>query len=126
MTSTTKASPAASFLVPPPPGRRPRTYRIIALFAGLVVLLLVLSAVHLTQGTANLSVSELVRALRPWAHPDPERAQAVAVLVASRFPRLAAALLVGLAVGVAGGVLQSVARNPLASPDTLAVNAGAY
>ncbi|MFD0525329.1 iron ABC transporter permease [Paractinoplanes durhamensis] len=41
-------------------------------------------------------------------------------------PRLAAALLVGIGVGVAGGVFQSVARNPLASPDTLAVNAGAY
>jgi iron complex transport system permease protein len=48
------------------------------------------------------------------------------VLVASRLPRLLAALLVGLAVGVAGATLQSVARNPLASPDTLAVNAGAY
>ena len=48
------------------------------------------------------------------------------MLVASRLPRLLAALLVGLAVGVAGATLQSVARNPLASPDTLAVNAGAY
>ncbi|MFC8600309.1 iron ABC transporter permease, partial [Isoptericola sp. NPDC057191] len=50
----------------------------------------------------------------------------VAVLVSSRLPRLLAGLLVGAALGVAGAVLQSVARNPLASPDTLAVNAGAY
>ncbi len=41
-------------------------------------------------------------------------------------PRLLAGLLLGVALGVAGAVLQSVARNPLASPDTLAVNAGAY
>ena len=34
--------------------------------------------------------------------------------------------LVGVALGMSGGALQSVARNPLASPDTLAVNAGAY
>ncbi|WP_030443344.1 iron ABC transporter permease [Actinoplanes subtropicus] len=123
MTSTINAPDQV--VAPPAPGR-PRPYRIVVLFAGLIVLLVVLSAIHLAQGTANLSVSELLRALWPWAHQDTERSQAVAVLVASRVPRLAAALLVGLAAGVAGGVVQSVARNPLASPDTLAVNAGAY
>ena len=48
------------------------------------------------------------------------------MLVASRAPRVLAALLVGTALGLSGSALQSVARNPLASPDTLAVNAGAY
>jgi iron complex transport system permease protein len=48
------------------------------------------------------------------------------VLIASRLPRLLAGVLVGLALGVAGAGLQSLARNPLASPDTLGVNAGAY
>src|SRR5690606_4643783 len=48
------------------------------------------------------------------------------ILVASRLPRLLAAVTVGVALGVAGGLLQSVARNNLASPDTLGVNAGAY
>src|SRR5690606_20579123 len=48
------------------------------------------------------------------------------ILLGSRLPRLAAALVVGVALGVAGAVLQSVARNALASPDTLAVSAGAY
>ncbi|MCM4077527.1 iron ABC transporter permease [Paractinoplanes hotanensis] len=102
------------------------TYGVVAVFAGAVALLLVLSAVHLTQGTAALSVAELVRAILPGSAADDARSQAVAVLVASRLPRLFAALLVGLAVGISGAVLQSVARNPLASPDTLAVNAGAY
>jgi iron complex transport system permease protein len=37
-----------------------------------------------------------------------------------------AGVLVGVALGLAGAGLQSVARNPLASPDTLGVNAGAY
>src|SRR3954447_12305247 len=128
MTSTTAASPAASATpdatVTPPAGERPRAYGVIALFAGAVVLLVVLGAVHLTQGTAHLATGELLRALWPWAQDDGDRAQAVAVLVASRLPRLAAALLVGVAVGISGGVLQSVARNSLASPDTLAVSAG--
>ena len=48
------------------------------------------------------------------------------MLVASRLPRLLAGLTVGVALGFAGAALQSVARNPLASPDTLAVNAGAH
>jgi iron complex transport system permease protein len=97
-----------------------------AVFIGAGLLLLVLSAVHLTQGTAQLSVGDVLHAVVPWAHDDGTRGEAVAVLVASRLPRLMAALLAGVAIGIAGGSLQSVARNPLASPDTLGVNAGAY
>ncbi|MEV4351222.1 iron ABC transporter permease [Actinoplanes sp. NPDC049596] len=100
-----------------------RVVGVVAVFVTGVVLLAVLAAVHLTQGTASLGLGELLKALNPWATGNDE---AVAVLVASRLPRLGAALLVGLAVGIAGAVLQSVARNPLAAPDTLAVNAGAY
>ncbi|MFC8037015.1 iron ABC transporter permease, partial [Streptomyces griseoincarnatus] len=48
------------------------------------------------------------------------------VVIASRLPRMAAGLLVGAALGVAGLALQAVSRNVLASPDTLAVNAGSY
>ncbi|WP_127502116.1 iron ABC transporter permease [Actinoplanes solisilvae] len=123
MTSTTAPAPPAA---PSFKTNGPKTYGIIAVFAVAVVLLLVLAAVHLTQGTAALSAGELLRAILPGSSSDDAREQAVAVLVASRLPRLFAALLVGLAVGIAGAVLQSVARNPLASPDTLAVNAGAY
>ncbi len=49
-----------------------------------------------------------------------------AVVMASRLPRMLAGIVVGLALGVAGAALQSISRNVLASPDTLAVNAGAY
>jgi iron complex transport system permease protein len=48
------------------------------------------------------------------------------VVTASRLPRLAAAVLVGCALGASGAALQGVSRNPLAAPDTLAVNAGAH
>ena len=49
-----------------------------------------------------------------------------AVLLGSRLPRLLAGLVVGVALGVAGVLVQGVTRNPLASSDTLGVNAGAY
>jgi iron complex transport system permease protein len=127
VTGTTQVpSPAAVTTAPGGgvPARQP--LRAFGVFAGAGVLLLALSTVHLTQGTANLGVGELINAVLPGAAEDGARAEAVAVLVASRLPRLLAALLAGVAIGMAGGTLQSVARNPLAAPDTLGVNAGAY
>jgi len=103
------------------PARRAAPVRVVAAFALAVVAVLVLAAVHLTQGTADVGALDVLRAA-VGADTD----GTVAVLVSSRLPRLLAGLLVGVALGVAGAVLQSVARNPLASPDTLAVNAGAY
>jgi iron complex transport system permease protein len=42
-----------------------------------------------------------------------------------RAPRIAAAVLVGLALGMSGALIQTFARNPLASPDILGVTGGA-
>lgn len=42
-----------------------------------------------------------------------------------RLPRMFTGLLVGAALGVAGGLIQTVARNPLASPDIIGVTHGA-
>ncbi|ARK32890.1 FecCD family ABC transporter permease [Halalkalibacter krulwichiae] len=42
-----------------------------------------------------------------------------------RLPRIFAAMLVGMALAVAGGILQGMIRNHLASPDTIGVTAGA-
>ncbi len=42
-----------------------------------------------------------------------------------RMPRGIAALLVGAAFGLSGAIFQRLARNPLASPDIIGINAGA-
>ena len=42
-----------------------------------------------------------------------------------RLPRLALSILIGASVAVSGVILQGIARNDLASPDTVGVNAGA-
>ncbi|MFI2618078.1 FecCD family ABC transporter permease [Streptomyces sp. NPDC018584] len=42
-----------------------------------------------------------------------------------REPRMVVGLLVGAAFGVAGGLIQTVARNPLASPDIIGISQGA-
>jgi iron complex transport system permease protein len=98
-----------------------RGSRLAVLVVVAVVAVLVVSAVHLTQGTSSVGPLDLLR-LAVGERQD----GTAAVFVASRLPRLLAGLLVGAALGLAGAALQSVARNPLASPDTLGVNAGAY
>jgi len=52
---------------------------------------------------------------------DPERM----VLLYATLPRLVMAMLCGAALSIAGAILQQVLRNPLASPTTLGVDAGA-
>ncbi|MGC5311666.1 iron ABC transporter permease [Micromonospora zamorensis] len=104
----------------PAPGGRLAVPRVAAVFVAAILLLLVVGAVHLTQGTSTVGALDL---LRLATGADDEAAR---VLIASRLPRLLAGLAIGVALGFAGAALQSIARNPLASPDTLAVNAGAH
>lgn len=84
----------------------------LLLFAG--------AAISLAIGETSLSIGEVLQALVGAGDPLAEL-----VVVEFRGPRVAAAILVGCSLAVAGAVLQSVARNPLASPDLLGINAGA-
>ncbi|WP_408897217.1 FecCD family ABC transporter permease [Nocardioides sp. R1-1] len=43
----------------------------------------------------------------------------------SRLPRVATALLIGLALGMSGSIFQTVSRNPLGSPDVIGFETGA-
>lgn len=47
------------------------------------------------------------------------------VVQSFRLPRIIVALLVGMGLAVAGGILQGMIRNPLASPDILGITGGA-
>lgn len=90
----------------------------LALGAALLAALLALSAWHASQGTTQLGFGELIG----WLAGEPGNAS---VIIESRLPRIAAAIVVGLALGAAGYAMQTLTGNPLASPDTLAVNGGA-
>ncbi|MEV8020259.1 iron ABC transporter permease [Streptomyces sp. NPDC086554] len=92
-----------------------------AVTAGLLLLVAVLAVVDITQGTADVAAQEIVKALTGRADAGDS-----SVVIASRLPRMAAGLLVGVCLGMAGAALQAVSRNVLAAPDTLAVNAGSY
>ncbi|MFB6518846.1 FecCD family ABC transporter permease [Streptomyces sp. NPDC056401] len=47
------------------------------------------------------------------------------VIMDLRMPRALAGLVVGIALGMSGAITQSIARNPLASPDILGITGGA-
>ncbi|MEE2060740.1 iron ABC transporter permease [Rhodococcus artemisiae] len=99
--------------------------------SGITVLVTLLAAVvvvglwHLTQGTSGVGTWDLVR-LALGAQESVGGVSVGDIFSDSRLPRLCAGAAVGITLGVAGALLQSVTRNPLASPDTLAVTAGAY
>lgn len=92
--------------------------RSIFLAAGL--LCLASATLSLTQGAANLSLRQLWQAL---CQGPAETAGRIFWYV--RLPRTAACLLSGAALAVAGGVIQGVLANKLASPSIIGVNAGA-
>jgi len=97
----------------------------IGLLVALLVAVVVVGLWHLTQGTSGIGAADLWRALLG----DDVAVGGVPVadvFTGSRLPRLFAGIAVGFALGVAGALLQSITRNALASPDTLAVTAGAY
>ncbi|MFE6937966.1 iron ABC transporter permease [Streptomyces chartreusis] len=108
-----------------PPAIRPPTAPsrtgAAAVTAALVLLVAALAVVDITQGTAAVGAGEVLKALTGRAD-----AADASVVIASRLPRMTAGLLVGALLGMAGTALQAVSRNVLASPDTLAVNAGSY
>ncbi|ATL25709.1 iron ABC transporter permease [Streptomyces formicae] len=92
-----------------------------AVTAALLLLVAALAVVDITQGTAAVGPAEIWKAFTGSADTSD-----ASVVVASRLPRMTAGLLVGAVLGIAGAALQAVSRNVLASPDTLAVNAGSY
>ena len=95
---------------------RTRTLWVCAVF---FVLLAVLFSVTLLLGEAGLTAREVLDALTGRAS-DLTRF----VVLELRLPRAAAAAIVGVCLGVAGAIFQSVLRNPLASPDIIGVTSG--
>ncbi len=96
-----------------------------AVLAALLVVVILIGLWHITQGTSGAGVTDLLRYLA-GARDDIGGVPMTDLLAGSRLPRLLAGVAVGVALGAAGALLQSVTRNILAAPDTLAVTAGSY
>ncbi|MEU8616470.1 iron chelate uptake ABC transporter family permease subunit [Streptomyces sp. NPDC048623] len=83
----------------------------------LLVLLAAVSVVSLCVGERFVSPAEVVKVLVGAADSF--------VVAELRLPRLETGLMVGAAFGIAGALIQTVARNPLASPDVIGISQGA-
>ncbi|MBU5377655.1 MAG: Fe(3+)-siderophore ABC transporter permease [Pantoea sp.] len=84
------------------------------------MLLLLLLALSLMLGAKSIAIHDVSLALTT----NCGSADCVIVREA-RLPRTLAGLLAGCALGLAGALMQSLTRNPLADPGILGVNAGA-
>lgn len=95
-------------------------HRRYALGLGVVVVALVAVLVaSVSIGTFAISLDHLFAVFIGQGQP------AETLIVDRRLVRVVGGMLVGAALGAAGGVTQSLTRNPLASPDILGVTAGA-
>lgn len=102
-----------------PPSLARRTGRAAGLLpaAGLLVLLVVLSLALGSRDVAPLDVWNALTGASGGADAT--------VIRDMRMPRTLLALAVGAALAMGGTILQGVARNPLADPGVLGINAGA-
>ncbi|MFE7132824.1 FecCD family ABC transporter permease, partial [Streptomyces sp. NPDC057638] len=92
--------------------------RAFTLLAALALLALALCA-SVMFGSRSTSFGDVLDVLAGTADAT------TTTIVESRYPRTAIGVLAGLALAVAGTLMQGVTRNPLAEPGLLGINAGA-
>ncbi|WP_405093470.1 iron ABC transporter permease [Micromonospora sp. NBC_01392] len=101
------------------PVAMPFRWRAVVVAGVLLGLLLGAMVVSLSLGTPYVAPGDVLRSLSGAGTPYD------LVVRDLRLPRAVLAALAGAAFGVAGTLIQSVARNPLASPDVIGVTQGA-
>jgi iron complex transport system permease protein len=98
---------------------RSRYALLLVLVAGLGLLALSLLA-SVRFGAARIGTADVIGAFTDYGGSEEDL-----IVRTLRVPRALIAGLVGASLGVAGGIMQGLTRNPLAEPGILGVNAGA-
>lgn len=96
-----------------------RHFRFILFLGSIGVLLL--SVLHVGLGTVTLTPMEVIAALAGYPYEPFHRI----IVWDLRLPRTLIALLAGAMFGLAGAILQSITRNPLAEPEMTGATSGA-
>ena len=97
------------------------TVRMLIVCAALALLTVALAVWAMTLGSYGLSAGQVVDALLGTASRAVHK-----VVIEWRAPRVVAALVFGAALGISGGIFQSLTRNPLGSPDVIGFSTGSY
>ncbi|MDQ0171239.1 iron ABC transporter permease [Paenibacillus tundrae] len=96
-------------------------WRTISIYGGGLTALIVLFFVSLCYGEAAIPLHTVVDSLMGKQNTLEHN-----MIWDLRMPRTVIGILAGGALAVAGALLQTITRNPLAASDTLGINAGAY
>jgi iron complex transport system permease protein len=99
-----------------------RTARHLWLLCALTIASITIALLALSWSTVYIPVDQVFRVLFGG---EAERQSWTTIVRDIRLPRVATSALVGIGLGLAGLQLQTLFRNPLASPFTLGVSAGA-
>ena len=99
--------------------KQPSRFKSVGLFIILSVLIIALSVISLSLGDINIPPLDIITSFIGIGDPD-----LTSILVEFRLPRILLAILTGIGLAVSGVVVQSIMRNPLASPDTLGLSSG--
>jgi iron complex transport system permease protein len=100
--------------------RAVRQARSLAVIVVLAVLVFVAFCVSLSLGDFKIPVIDVVKTLFGGGDRATEF-----IVNRLRLPRALTGLMVGAALGLSGAIFQTIARNPLASPDIIGVTYGA-
>ena len=90
-------------------------FRAIGFYLSVLCTVALLFVLSIRYGTYTLSFDEISQAF----HPDDKN---YFTLMEYRLPRALLAIIIGGALAISGVLVQSVVRNPLASPDILGIN----
>ncbi|MFI2489415.1 FecCD family ABC transporter permease [Promicromonospora kroppenstedtii] len=100
--------------------RTVRRRRQTLVVSGMVLVVLGAGTVALLIGAAGLTPGQAIAGVLGLGDKGD-----VFVIQKLRLPRIEAAVVIGVAFGLAGALFQSTLRNPLASPDILGISTGA-
>ncbi|WP_329109041.1 iron ABC transporter permease [Micromonospora sp. NBC_01699] len=99
--------------------------RSVLVAAALLLLLAGAMVLSLSLGTPYVAPVDVLHSLGNLGAPYGTGTPYDVVVNRLRLPRVVLAVAVGAAFGIAGTLIQSVARNPLASPDVIGITQGA-
>lgn len=91
------------------------------IFVGMILMVLVFFLLDLILGSVLISLKDLLQSLRPGAGDN----QWKFIIWDFRLPKALTAILVGAGLSVAGLMMQTLFRNPLAGPFVLGISSGA-
>lgn len=106
--------------VVPVSGRIDRRVPLVVLL--LLLLLALFLVLSVSYGVYNIPLRDVLRAMAGFPTED---ANHLLVVRTFRLPRILLSLLIGMALGTSGSLIQGITRNDLADPGLLGINSGA-